>query len=145
MDSQLLVSASVLSEDIYKHIVNRSASPLSLLRTSRYSVVLVALISLSIAYMKNATIMEVVQYAWTGLGAAFGPLVLTSLYSKHANKWGAIAGILTGGLIAATWSLYRDLLTDIPVPSMIPAFTLSLFAIHAVSYLTGGVKEKVKT
>ena len=136
MDSQLLVSASVLSEDIYKHLLHRMASPASLLRASRYSVIVVALISPMIAFAKSATIMEVVQYAWSGLGCAFGPLVLMSLYSKETNRYGAIAGILVGGLIAALWPLICPYLTDYPIPSMLPGFLLSLISIRVVSETT---------
>lgn len=136
MDSQLLVSASVLSEDIYKHLLHRTASPASLLRASRYSVIVVAIISLMIAFAKSATIMEVVQYAWSGLGCSFGPLVLMSLYSKQTNRYGAIAGILVGGILSATWPFFRDYITVYPVPSMIPAFFLSLIAIRLVSLST---------
>lgn len=136
MDSQLLVSASVISEDIYKHLLNRAASPITLLRASRISVILVAAISLSIAFMKSATIMEVVHYAWNGLGSSFGPLMLMALYSKRTNRFGAIAGILTGGLIAAFWPLINPLLTEVKVPSMLPGFFLGLLAIRVTSLLT---------
>lgn len=130
MDSQLLVAASVLSEDIYKNLLNRKASPGTLLMTSRLSVVVVALVSLGIAFMKDASIMEVVQYAWSGLGCAFGPLVLMSLYSKTTTKYGAIAGILTGGVIAASWPVLNPFLITLTIPSMLPGFLGSLLAIR---------------
>lgn len=140
MDSQLLVSASVLSEDIYKHLLRKKASPESLLRASRFSIILVALLSLGIAFMKSATIMEVVQYAWTGLGCSFGPLMLTALYSKTATRQGAIAGILVGGLLAAFWPIMNPWITNLAIPSMIPGFTLGLLAIRVVSALTSPAK-----
>lgn len=133
MDSQLLVSASVLSEDIYKHVFNKSVSPKTLLRASRLSVVVVALISLTLAFTVSSSIMELVQYAWSGLGSSFGPLVLMSLYSKSTNRYGAMAGILTGGLLAAFWPLLNPYLTSYPIPSMIPGFFGSLFVIRWVS------------
>lgn len=97
MDSQILVSASVLSEDVYKHLINKKASPSHLLVISRLAVVLVSLLSLFVALNHNNTIFKTVQYAWTGLGCAFGPLMLMALYSKTANRYGAIAGILVEG------------------------------------------------
>lgn len=136
MDSQLLVSASVLSEDIYKHILKKSASPLALLRASRISVILVAMISLGIAFMKSATIMEVVEYAWSGLGSSFGPLMLMALYSKRTNKYGAIAGILVGGVLAATWGMINPYVTEYPIPAMIPSFFLGLASVRLVSLMT---------
>lgn len=136
MDSQLLVSASVLSEDIFKHIVHKKASPQTLLRASRFSVIIIAAISLLIAFMKSATIMEVVFYAWSGLGCAFGPLMLMALYSKRTNRYGAIAGILVGGLIAAGWGLINPFITEVNIPAMIPGFILGLLSIRVVSLAT---------
>lgn len=136
MDSQILVCASVLSEDFYKHIVHRTASQRSLLLASRISVILVSLVALTLAFNKSATVLDVVFYAWSGLGCAFGPLVLMSLYSKHTNKYGAIAGILVGGAIAGLWPMLNPLLFPIDVPSMIPGFFLSLLSIWVVSGIT---------
>lgn len=138
MDSQILVSASVLSEDFYKHIVRKKASQIELLRVTRAAVVLVSLVSLFIAFKKNSTVLDAVHYAWSGLGCAFGPLVLMSLYSNRANKYGAIAGILTGGLIAGMWDHFNPYITVYKVPSMIPGFILSTIAIVLVSWLTKG-------
>lgn len=136
MDSQILVCASVLSEDFYKHMLKKKASQAQLLKASRLSVILVSLVSLLLAFNKSATILEIVLYAWSGLGSAFGPLVLMSLYSTKSNKYGAIAGILVGGTVAGTWGFINPYITDFEVVSMIPAFSLSLFSIYAVSALT---------
>lgn len=136
MDSQILVCASVLSEDFYKHMIKKKASQAQLLKASKYSVILVSAIALLLAFNKSATILEIVLYAWSGLGSAFGPLVLMSLYSKKSNKYGAIAGIFVGGVVAGTWNFINPYLTDFEVVSMIPAFSLSLLSIYAVSALT---------
>ncbi len=136
MDSQILVCASVLSEDLYKHMVHRKASSKELLRTSRMCVILVSAISLVIALNRNATVLETVQYAWSGLGCAFGPLVFASLYSTRTNKYGAMAGIIVGGTIAATWNVLNPYLIQYPIPSMIPGFLLSTASIWIVSRLT---------
>lgn len=145
MDSQLLVSASVLSEDIYKHLLHKNASPIRLLRASRISVIIVALISLTVAFVKSATIMEVVQYAWSGLGASFAPVMLMALYSKKTNRFGAIAGIFVGGFVAAIWPVINPFVTQLNIPSMIPGFTLSLLTIRIVSLLTQRQTEHDKT
>lgn len=133
MDSQLLVSASVLSEDIYKHMVHKKASQKSLLRASRLAIILVAALSLTIAFMKQSKIMDIVQYAWTGLGCSFGPLMLMALYSKSTTRSGAIAGIVTGGLVAALWPLVYPFTAPLEIPSMLPGFILSLLAIRLFS------------
>lgn len=136
MDSQILVCASVISEDFYKHIFNREPTQKKLLKVSRFSVLAVALLSLALAFQKNTTILDAVQYAWFGLGTSFGPLVLMSLYSKNANRYGAIAGIICGSIVAACWDLINPYFSDYTIPSILPGFILSLSAIYLVSKLT---------
>lgn len=136
MDSQILVCASVMSEDFYKHFLHKQASQKQLIRASRSSVVIISLVAWVLASEKNQTILEVVLYAWSGLGSAFGPLVLMSLYSKKANKYGAIAGIITGGVIAGSWHYLNGYITSYDVPSMIPGFFISLLSIIVVSRLS---------
>lgn len=133
MAAQILVVASNLSEDFYKKLFNKHATPQELLLVSRLSVVLVALVAFLIAFFKISTIYKLVLYSWSGLGAAFGPLVLLSLYQKSLNKYGAFAGILVGGLTAAIWP-YFDGLYGLEVNSLIPGFVLGVTAIQGVSY-----------
>lgn len=143
MDSQILVCASVLSEDFYKHIFRKNAAPHELLAASRAGVVIASVISLFIAFFTSANILNMVLYAWSGLGSSFGPLIIMSLYDKKANKYGAIAGILTGGLLAGFWPLINPYVTDILIPSMIPGFFGSLTIIFAVSRLTHSTDIKI--
>ncbi|SDL11490.1 sodium/proline symporter PutP [Halarsenatibacter silvermanii] len=97
VDSQLLVSSSALTEDFYKAFFSRDASDRELLIVSRVSVVLITLVALYFA-MAGGRILDIVGYAWAGLGSAFGPAVLFSLYWKKTNKYGVLAGILIGGV-----------------------------------------------
>ncbi|HRD55365.1 MAG TPA: sodium/proline symporter [Parachlamydiaceae bacterium] len=136
MDSQILVCASILSEDFYKRMVGKEASPKKLLMISRLSVVFVSLFSLALAFNKNSTVLEAVEYAWSGLGASFGPLVLMSLYSKRANRYGAVAGILVGSIVAGGWHFVNDYFSEYTIPAMLPAFFLSLTSIYLISALT---------
>lgn len=136
MDSQILVCASVLSEDLYKQFFHKRANSQDILRCSRFGVIAIAALSLLIAFGKSSTVMDTVQYAWSGLGCSFGPLVLMALYYKNANRFGAIAGIFTGGVLAGIWPLINPYITTFEVPSMIPGFFLSLLAIWIVSKLT---------
>lgn len=131
MDSQILVSASVLSEDFYKHFIRKSkTTSKGILRATRFGIIAMALISLILAYNKSATIMDTVAYSWSGLGSSFGPLVLTSLYSKRITRLGAVAGIVVGGLVAALWPWINPYLCETTIFPMIPAFFLSLLAIY---------------
>ena len=134
MSSQVLVLSSNLTEDFYKKLFRRDASSRELLIVSRAGVILVAVVAFCISYVKPASIYILVLYAWTGLGASFGPLLLLTLYSKKINKYGAWAGILIGGGAAALRPYFTVL--DPDVPAMIPAFGLSFAAILLVSYLT---------
>ncbi|MBM3202250.1 MAG: hypothetical protein FJZ56_07595, partial [Chlamydiae bacterium] len=88
-----------------------------------------------ISLLTTNTIFELVSYAWFGLGASFGPLVLFSLYSKKANKYGAWAGIIVGTTIAAIWPVFNKAF-DYEIPTLIPAFSLSCLAIWATSLAT---------
>lgn len=141
MDSQILVCASVFSEDLYKHLFKKEASPQNLLNASRLAVILVSLSSLGIAFFSTSSILNMVLYAWTGLGASFGPLMIMSLYYKRANKQGAIAGIITGGLLAAFWPLANPFFTDFKIPAMIPAFFIGMFSIYFISIVSEYVKQ----
>lgn len=133
MDSQILVCASVLSEDFYKKLIRPAASDKEILRASRVGVVLIALIALGLAFQKNSTVLEAVEYAWTGLGASFGPLLLTTLYSNKVTRWGGMAGIIVGSLVTISWHWVNPYLISVPILPMIPAFFAGLFTIIIVS------------
>jgi len=136
MDSQILVCATVLSEDFYKRIINKTASSKEILWASRIGVVLFSALAFFMAYGQSATIMSIVEYAWSGLGGSFGPLLLVALYSKSTNPYGAIAGISVGGLTAALWPTLNPHITNISVVPLFPAFFCSLIAIYSVSWMT---------
>jgi sodium/proline symporter len=137
MAAQILVVASSIAEDFYKALFAKKASHKNTLKASRVSVIIIGIIAYIIAYFKISTIYNLVLYSWSGLGAAFGPLLLVSLYSKKATRIGAFFGILTGGVTAGIWPLINKLL-PLELPSMIPGFLFSLIAIFIFSF----VKEK---
>lgn len=136
MDSQVLVAASVITEDLYKGFFKKQPTSKQLLKISRMSVVAVATISLAMAWTKSATVMETVFYAWTGLGASFGPMIIMALYFPKTNFWGALTGIVVGGSIAAFWDQFGVTVASVPIPAMIPGFFLSVLGIFVVSTLT---------
>ncbi|MDE3047816.1 MAG: sodium/proline symporter, partial [Verrucomicrobiota bacterium] len=112
----------------------RQASSRELLWISRAGVIFVCCIGFVIAFFKISTIFELVRYSWSGLGASFGPRLLLSLYRKNLNKYGAFAGILVGGLVAAVWPYFETQL-PFPLPSLVIGFILSLIAIEGVSFI----------
>ncbi len=136
MDSQILVCASVVTEDLFKRFSGRQANSQELLAVSRRSVIAIGLTAFLIASTKSTNVTSAVFYAWAGLGSAFGPLVLVSLYSDSVNRAGALAGILVGGVCAGIWPVVEGYVTDLSIPALIPAFSASLLSIGIMSFLT---------
>ncbi len=131
MDSQILVLASILTEDFYKRVFHKKATSKNLLFVSRLSILIIAFVSYLIAFFKISTIYSLVYYAWSGLGASFGPLLIFSLTVKQTNKYGAWSGILLGGLTAIFWPFFNK-----NIPSLIPGFLIGSVAICVGSFLT---------
>lgn len=140
-DSQLLVSASSVAEDIVKGIVKKDAKDETVFKISRITVLVIAVLAYLIALDPNSSIMGLVSNAWAGLGAAFGPTVLLSLYWKRTNFQGAVAGIVSGALTVIIWD-YIPLAggvtpgTATGLYSLAVGFAVSLIAIVVVSLLT---------
>jgi sodium/proline symporter len=126
-DSQLLVSSSVLSEDFYKDLFRRDAGPKELVWAGRFSVVVIALCASALALDPDSMVLDLVAYAWAGFGAAFGPAVLMSLFWKGMTRNGALAGIVTGGLVVIVWKHLEGGLFDLY--EIVPGFALSTLAI----------------
>ncbi|WP_188456302.1 sodium/proline symporter PutP [Virgibacillus oceani] len=141
VSSQLLVTSSAVTEDFYKTFFRRKASDKELVLVGRLAVLIVAVISLILAYTPNDTILGLVGNAWAGFGAAFGPAVLLSLYWKRMTKWGALAGMIVGGATVITW-LNIPGLSDF-LYEIIPGFILSLIAVIIVSLLTKEPEKQV--
>jgi len=140
-DSQLLVCASSASKDIFKNILNPKADDKKVLTVSRITVIVVAVIACLIAWNPNSSIMNLVSDAWAGLGSAFGPLVVLSLFWKRTNLPGAVAGILSGGLFVIIWDYLpisngQTLYATTGIYSLLLGFFISLLCIVVVSLLT---------
>lgn len=143
ISSQLLVTSSSLTEDLYKTFFRRSASDKELMLIGRGFVLLVSIIGVMIAFNKSGTILSLVGYAWAGFGAAFGPVILLSLYWKRMNKWGALAGMVLGAVTVVVWTKIPGL-SDL-LYEMIPGFLISLVGIVVVSLLTPAPNEKTQS
>jgi len=127
IDSQLLVSSSVISEDFYRVFMRPGASDKELLLISRIAVVSIALLALSIANDPESRVLDLVSYAWAGFGAAFGPVVLLSLLWRQATAWGAIAGMLSGALTVVIWSNLSGGIFDLY--EIVPGFLIASLAL----------------
>jgi sodium/proline symporter len=133
-DSQLLVCASAFTEDFYRTLMRKSASQQELVWVGRYAVLAVAMLAWLLAWDPNRKVLDLVAYAWAGFGAAFGPTLLLALYWVRMNRFGAMAGILVGGLTVVIWKPLEHGIFD--VYELVPGFILSFIAIVIVSLLT---------
>jgi sodium/proline symporter len=127
VDSQLLVSSSVLTRDVYHAIIHKDASDKELVWIGRATVILIALIAWYISSDENSSVLKLVSYAWAGFGAAFGPLIILSLYSRNITKFGAISGMIVGALTVIVWKELQGGIFEIF--ELLPGFILSWIAI----------------
>lgn len=140
-DSQLLVSASSVAEDIFKGILKKDAKDETVLAVSRVTVFVIAVLAYIIALNPNSSIMGLVSNAWSGLGSAFGPIVVLSLFWKRTNFQGAVAGIVSGALTVIIWDYIplmsgATLATATGLYSLVMGFAVSLLFIVVVSLVT---------
>ena len=135
-DSQLLVSSSSFTSDIYKPVIRKNASEKEVLWVGRAVVIIVAIIAYFIAANggKGAqAIMNMVDNAWGGFGASFGPVIILSLFWKRLTYKGAIAGVVGGAVVDVVWLFC---LTDITgVYELLPGFVAGLVAAIVVSLI----------
>jgi sodium/proline symporter len=132
-DSQLLVAASALTEDFYKALLRKDASQRELVWLGRLTVVFVAVVACAMAMDPGNKVLDLVAYAWAGFGASFGPLILFSLFWRRTNRTGALAGILSGGLMVIIWKQLSGGIFD--VYEIVPGFFISSLAIVLFSLL----------
>lgn len=147
-DSQLLVCSSSVSADIYKDILRPNTTDQTQLKIARITTIVVALLAIVIAWDPNSSIMGLVSNAWAGLGAAFGPLVIMSLFWKRANLQGAIAGLVSGAATVIIWD-YIPLIhgqtigTATGLYSLVVGFIISLLFIVIVSLATKAPEQSI--
>ena len=147
-DSQLLVTASSVAEDLYKNVMNPQVDQKKVLRISRITVAAIAILAYIIAWDPNSSIMGLVSNAWAGLGAAFGPTVLMSLFWKRTNFAGAVAGIVSGGLTVIIWDYIplvggQTLGSATGIYSLLVGFIISILLIVVFSLLTPPPTEEM--
>ncbi|MDD4863093.1 MAG: sodium/proline symporter PutP [Alishewanella agri] len=140
ISSQLLVTSSSLTEDFYRAFVKRNASQIELVVIGRLSVLLVALVAIALAFDRNSSVLQLVSNAWAGFGAAFGPLIILSLYWSRMTFAGALSGIIVGALTVLIW-IYAPVTVDGQRLSqlmyeIVPGVILSTLAIVGVSLCT---------
>ena len=142
--SYLLITGSSVAENIYRGVFKKSASDKEVMVVSRITLAVVLIIGILIAIDENSIIFRVVSYAWAGLGASFGPLMLCSLYWRRINKQGALAGMIGGAVTVVVWHNFIKPLGGIfSIYELLPAFIVSLLCIFVVSKLTAEPSQEI--
>ena len=133
----LLIAGSSVAENIFHAVFKKDATERQVMIVARITLICVFLFGIWVAWDENSSIFRVVSYAWAGLGAAFGPLTLFSLYWRRTTKQGVIAGMLTGAITVLVWHNFIKPLGGIfGIYELLPAFVLGCLAIFIVSKLT---------
>ena len=140
VDSQLLVSSSVISEDFYRVFVRPQASEKELLMVSRGAVIAIALLAMVIASDRESRVLDLVSYAWAGFGAAFGPVIVFSLFWRKMTAASAIAGMIVGAVTVVVWSNLKGGLFDLY--EIVPGFALASLVIVIITLLKPATDEQ---
>ena len=133
IDSQLLVSSSVIGEDFYRVFVRPDASEKELLLVSRIAVIFIALLALTIASDRESRVLDLVSYAWAGFGASFGPVIVFSLFWRSMTALSAVIGMLIGAVTVVVWSFLSGGIFDLY--EILPGFLFASVAIVIISVL----------
>ncbi|MBQ7666949.1 MAG: sodium/proline symporter PutP [Kiritimatiellae bacterium] len=151
-DSQLLVSASAFTNDLYKKVIRRKADNKELVTVSRLAVAAVAIIAAIMASNTESeffkVVMKMVSFAWGGFGAAFGPLMLLALFWRRTNLAGAVSGMIVGAATCFVWKFvlapaYGECMPLFGVYELAPGFILSFATIVVVSLLTKAPSKEI--
>ena len=136
-DSYLLIAASAFSKNLFQGVFHRKANDNQVMVVSRVTLIVIALLGALIAIDEDSVIFTIVSFAWAGFGATFGPLMLFSLFWKRTTKQGAVAGMLSGGIMVFVWNfLIKPMGGIFGIYELLPAFIISSIFIVVVSLLT---------
>jgi sodium/proline symporter len=138
--SQLLVTASAISQDFYKALIRKNAGEKELVWVSRVTVVIVSVIAVLLGLNPDNFVLDMVAYAWAGFGAAFGPAILISLFWKRMTRNGALAGITVGGIAVLVWKQFAWF----GLYEIVPGFIFSCLAIYFVSVFDVPPAEEIQ-
>ncbi len=133
VDSQLLVSSSTIAEDFYKKMINKEAGQKQLVWIGRVAVVGIALIAAILASNPESSVLDLVAYAWGGFGAAFGPVIILSLFWKKMTRNAALGGIISGAVMVIFWKQMEGGIFD--MYEILPGFVFSLLICFLISLL----------
>lgn len=144
-DSQMLAAASSVSQNIVQDFLKIKISEKKSLLVARLTIVAISLIGVFIARDPNSSVFGIVSFAWAGFGGAFGAVTLCALFWKRSNKWGALAGMIGGGVTVFVWKyVVRPLGGAWNIYELLPAFIVSLVLIIVVSLVTAAPDKSIQ-
>lgn len=143
-DSQLLAASSSMSENILKGVFNIKISEKQSMLAARAVLVVIAALGVVLAWNQDSSVFRIVSFAWAGFGATFGPVVLTALFWKRSNKYGAVAGMIAGAIMVFVWKFgISNLGGAFAIYELLPAFVFALAVIVIVSLLTPAPEKEI--
>ena len=143
-DSQMLAAASSVSQNIVQDFFKVKISEKKSLLVARLTIVVISLIGVFLARDPNSSVFNIVSFAWAGFGGAFGAVTLCALFWKRSNKWGALAGMIGGGVMVFVWKYAISRLGGAwSIYELLPAFIFSLILDIVVSLLTKKPDETI--
>ena len=143
-DSQLLAAASSVSQNILVDFFHLKVSNKASVIIARATVIIISIIAVFLARNPNSSVFGIVSFAWAGFGATFGPVMLLALFWKRSNQYGAIAGMVAGGVMIFVWKYcVRPLGGLWDIYELLPVFLIALLVNVIVSLCTKAPEEAV--
>ena len=143
-DSQLLAAASSISENWLSGVFGLKLSQKITMFVARITVIIISVIAVIIASDPNSSVFNIVSFSWAGFGAAFGPVILFALFWKRTNKYGAIAGMLSGAIMVFVWEYVISPLGGVfGIYELLPAFIVACIFIVVVSLITPAPEKEI--
>lgn len=140
LSCQLLVCSTTLTEDLYKAFLRKDASQNELVWVGRLMVLAIAVLAIILAMNPDSKVLGLVAYAWAGFGAAFGPLIILSLFWKRMTLNGALVGMIVGALTVIIW---KNTMSSLGLYEIVPGFILSFISIIVVSLMDKAPSDEV--
>ena len=143
-DSQLLTAASGVSQNLLQDFLKIKMDTKASMTAARITVVGIALVAILLAWNPDSSVFTIVSFAWAGFGASFGPVMLFALFWKRSNLKGALAGMISGGVMVFVWKYgVRPLGGAWNIYELLPAFIVACIAIVAVSLMTEAPSKEI--
>lgn len=143
-DSQLLAASSSVTENMLDGVFGIKLSEKKKVVVARATVIVISIIAIFLASNPKSNVFQIVSFAWAGFGATFGPVMLFALFWKRSNKYGTIAGMLSGGIMIFLWKyVVRPLGGALDIYELLPAFMVACIFIVVVSLLTPAPEKEI--